>query len=73
MRTVRNGGVAALLAVALIASGATPATAFRDRDCSDFKTQRQAQKFFKKHGGSKKRDPHRLDANHNGIACEDSF
>ncbi|HTU14787.1 MAG TPA: excalibur calcium-binding domain-containing protein [Solirubrobacterales bacterium] len=52
---------------------ASPAEAFRDRDCSDFKTQRQAQKFFKKHKGSKKRDPHRLDADHDGRACEDSY
>jgi hypothetical protein len=41
----------------------------RDYDCKDFKTQKQAQKFFKKHGGPK-RDPYRLDADHDGIACE---
>jgi hypothetical protein len=30
-----------------------------------------AQKFYKKQGGPK-RDPHRLDADHDGIACEDN-
>jgi hypothetical protein len=44
--------------------------AFRDRDCKDFKTQKKAQRFFKKHGGPKK-DPHRLDADNDGKACED--
>lgn len=73
MKTARTIGLVATLAITLVASSATPATAFRDRDCSDFKNQRQAQRFFKKHGGTKKRDPHGLDANHNGIACESSF
>jgi hypothetical protein len=48
---------------------AQPASAFRDRDCSDFKTHAQAQRFFKKH--NPRRDPHHLDADHDGIACED--
>jgi hypothetical protein len=43
---------------------------FRDRDCSDFKTQKKAQRFFKRNGGPKD-DPHRLDADHDGKACED--
>lgn len=51
---------------ALIAAG--PAAA-RDYDCSDFSTWRQAQRFYKNHGGPR-RDPHRLDADHDGIACE---
>ena len=59
--------------MAVMGTSVTPASALRDKDCSDFKTQRQAQKFLKKHGGSKKRDPHRLDADHDGIACETSF
>ena len=44
--------------------------AFRDRDCSDFKTQKKAQRFFKKQGGPKK-DPHGLDGDNDGKACED--
>ncbi len=47
---------------------AQPAVAFRDRDCSDFRTQAQAQRFFERHNPA--RDPHRLDADHDGIACE---
>lgn len=60
-----------LLLLVLVGSMAVAqsASAFRDRDCSDFKTHRQAQRFFKKH--HPKRDPHRLDADHDGIACED--
>lgn len=40
-----------------------------DYDCSDFKTQKEAQNFFKKHGGPKS-DPYGLDADNDGIACE---
>lgn len=56
---------AATIALALPAGPAVAA----DKDCSDFKTWRQAQKFYKKKGGPK-RDPHRLDADRDGIACE---
>ena len=61
----------ACLAAASIAIGvaAQPASAFRDRDCSDFKSHAQAQRFFEKH--NPRRDPHRLDADDDGIACED--
>lgn len=48
---------------------AGPATAFVDRDCGDFDTQRQAQLFFLEEGGPT-HDPHRLDADGDGIACE---
>jgi hypothetical protein len=48
---------------------AAPASA-ADKDCSDFRNWRQAQNFYKKHGGPRK-DPHRLDADHDGVACED--
>lgn len=58
--------ILAIAAVGLIA--AAPASAFYDRDCSDFPTQRKAQKFFKKH--HPRQDPHGLDADHDGIACE---
>jgi micrococcal nuclease len=40
-----------------------------DRDCSDFATQAEAQQFFIAAGGPQ-RDPHRLDADHDGVACE---
>lgn len=38
-----------------------------DRDCSDFRTQREAQRFFEAAGPG---DPHRLDRDGDGIACE---
>lgn len=40
-----------------------------DRDCSDFSTQAEAQGFFEAAGGPAQ-DPHRLDSNRDGIACE---
>ena len=39
------------------------------RDCNDFKTQK-AQRWFKRHGGSKSYDPWNLDADNDGKACE---
>lgn len=61
--------MAALAAGALaLGIAAAPATA-ADKDCSDFSTWRAAQKFYKRHGGPQ-RDPHRLDADRDGIACE---
>ena len=61
--------LAATVAVVALAFPSIPAAA-ADKDCSDFKTWRQAQKFYKRHGGPQ-RDPHRLDADRDGIACED--
>lgn len=40
-----------------------------DRDCSDFKTQKEAQAFYEAAGGPEK-DPHRLDPDKDGVACE---
>jgi len=61
--------ISVLAAAVALAFAAPPATA-GDKDCSDFNSWREAQHFYKKHGGPK-RDPHRLDADHDGIACED--
>jgi endonuclease YncB( thermonuclease family) len=41
-----------------------------DRDCADFATQAEAQAFFVAAGGPE-RDPHRLDGDNDGVACED--
>jgi len=38
-----------------------------DRDCRDFATQAEAQAFYDANGPG---DPHGLDADHDGIACE---
>ncbi len=56
----------ATVVVALALPSSAPAY---DRDCSDFSSWRAAQKFYKRHGGPQ-RDPHRLDADRDGIACE---
>jgi endonuclease YncB( thermonuclease family) len=48
-------------------SGGTGETSAGDRDCSDFDTQREAQRFFERHGPG---DPHRLDGDGDGEACE---
>jgi hypothetical protein len=45
---------------------ATPQNSFQDRDCKDFKTQKEAQSFFNQFSG----DPHKLDRDNDGIACE---
>lgn len=42
----------------------SPAQAFGDKDCSDFSTQAQAQQYMSPG------DPHRLDADGDGIGCD---
>jgi hypothetical protein len=41
-----------------------------DRDCADFGSQAEAQRYFDADGGSVVDDIDHLDPNHNGIACE---
>ncbi|QWZ06438.1 thermonuclease family protein [Nocardioides panacis] len=62
--------VLALLVAAsvLLGLGAAPAGAVTDRDCGDFATQAAAQTFFLAHSPGS--DPHRLDADGDGIACD---
>ena len=43
--------------------------AFVDRNCDDFATQAEAQASFLSEGGPH-HDPHGLDTDHDGIACE---
>lgn len=40
-----------------------------DKDCSDFKTQYEAQAFFEANGGPDS-DPHNLDRDKDGKVCE---
>ena len=42
---------------------------FQDRNCSDFATWQEAQDFFLSEGGPSQ-DPHRLDGDGNGVACQ---
>jgi hypothetical protein len=56
--------VAALAALAVFAEAPTPAAA-RDYDCADFANQAEAEEYLLPG------DPYRLDADHDGVACED--
>lgn len=58
----------ALLAGLFSVLSIAPAQAY-DRDCGDFPTQRAAQLFFLANGGPRS-DPHALDADSDGLACE---
>lgn len=49
------------------AKDATTNTTTSDRNCADFGTWREAQDFFENAGQG---DPHNLDADNDGIACE---
>lgn len=68
-------GLRSLVAVLALVAGAfltlvgTPSASAADRDCGDFDTQAAAQRFFLNNGGPQ-RDPHRLDADGDGKACE---
>jgi endonuclease YncB( thermonuclease family) len=48
-------------------AGGSTSSSTRDRDCSDFGTQAAAQAFFERHQPG---DPHRLDGDGDGRACE---
>jgi hypothetical protein len=71
VRLLAIAAAAVALSVLLIASLPSGASARRDKDCKDFRTQRAAQIFFLKHGGPR-HDPDRLDGDNDGIACEDN-
>jgi endonuclease YncB( thermonuclease family) len=57
------------LLATLLTAFAAPAGAVADRDCGDFATQAGAQSFFLANGGPRS-DPHRLDDDGDGRACE---
>jgi endonuclease YncB( thermonuclease family) len=61
--------IGALIAVGVLSWSSPPASQAADRDCSDFSSQASAQEFFIAEGGPSS-DPHRLDADGDGIACE---
>lgn len=72
MTTFLRRAVTGPLLALLLASGATvasPAHALADRDCGDFASQKAAQIFFLEQGGPSA-DPHNLDSEGDGIACE---
>jgi endonuclease YncB( thermonuclease family) len=65
------GAIVASFALTAVPQSASafPSAIAADRDCSDFDNQRQAQNHFIDRGGPR-RDPDRLDADGNGVACE---
>jgi endonuclease YncB( thermonuclease family) len=68
--TMSNATSEATQAATVIASPSTGYDPYGpDRDCADFATQAQAQEFFIAAGGPD-RDPHRLDGDNDGVACE---
>lgn len=70
MRRTRLAIIITAVATATATLAASPpATAVGDRDCGDFASQRAAQIFFLKHGGPQS-DPHGLDSDSDGVACE---
>jgi hypothetical protein len=62
--------VVATAALLAVIAAVPAAAAFQDKDCADFKTHKQAQRYYKNHGGPRY-DPSHLDADHDGKACED--
>jgi hypothetical protein len=62
--------LAAAVFIAIAASSVAPQAIAKDKDCSDFKSQKAAQRWFHKH--NPKKDPSGLDADHDGHACEDN-
>ena len=64
--------IIAIVALSAVFITALPSGASAgDKDCSDFSSQRAAQFFYIRHGGPRY-DPDRLDADHDGVACEDN-
>ncbi len=57
------------LVVAVQPAAGTPAVRPADRDCSDFDSQAEAQRYFVDRGGPDS-DPDRLDADGDGRACD---
>lgn len=68
VRRVTTPGLAAALTVGVLVGSTSPAHA-ADKDCVDFASQKAAQIFFLKNGGPSS-DPHRLDDDGDGVACE---
>lgn len=63
--------IVVLLPAVIFVVALPPGASARDKDCPDFSSQRAAQFFFLRHGGPRY-DPDRLDADNDGIACEDN-
>ncbi len=62
-------GLIALALVAVLLAGSPSESGAIDYDCSDFSSQASAQEFFINSGGPGS-DPHGLDGDGDGVACE---
>lgn len=51
-------------------AGGTSNSGGGDKDCADFSTESEAQTYFESKGGSPSNNVDRLDADHDGKACE---
>lgn len=59
-------GISVIALMALLAPSALPSTAAaKDYDCADFSNQAEAEEYLLPG------DPYRLDADNDGVACED--
>ncbi len=72
MRRINRVAIIPLLLILLfpLSSSSGTVLAATGKNCSDFKTQSEAQAYFDKQGGSKSNDADSLDADHDGIPCE---
>jgi len=64
---IRNLSIMGVAFGALLGSISITLAQGADRDCSDFNSWREAQSFYE---ANRPGDPHRLDADNDGIACE---
>lgn len=64
-------GTVLLVVTALTAAGMGLGAQVDDRACADFDTQEDAQEFYEEQGGPDT-DPHGLDPDGDGIACEET-
>lgn len=62
-------GLLVALSITGVLLGGCSGRSLVDHDCADFSTWREAQAFYEAEGGPS-RDPHRLDADRDGVACE---
>ncbi len=67
--TIVRTAIALVAASVAVGLASVPANAVADRDCGDFSSQRAAQIFYLNAGGPRI-DPHRLDADGDGVACD---
>lgn len=66
---MQKGLMVALMMFVVMFMAAPIAAAAGDKNCSDFSTWEEAQRFYEENGGPNS-DPHDLDRDNDGLACE---